>query len=53
MTPVETVPGMGEGEEKRRRVNSNAIYLIYCKNICKCHNETPSTIKNYIPPKRN
>jgi hypothetical protein len=27
-------------------VNSTMIYLIYCKNLCKCHNVSPSsTIK--------
>jgi hypothetical protein len=24
-------------------VNSNMIYLIYCKNFCKCHNVPPSS----------
>jgi hypothetical protein len=39
MRPVETM-GMG-GEGKRRMmegINSSMIYLIYCKNFCKCHN---------------
>jgi hypothetical protein len=33
---------MVEGE------NSSTIYLMYCKNFCKCHNVPPSsaTIKN-------
>jgi hypothetical protein len=35
MRPVETIPGMGEG------VNSSIVYLIYCKNFCKCHNVPP------------
>jgi hypothetical protein len=28
-------------------VNSNMIYLIHCKNLCKCHNVPPhsTTIK--------
>jgi hypothetical protein len=27
-------------------MNSSMIYLIYCKNFCKCHNvPPPSTIK--------
>jgi hypothetical protein len=44
MTPVETAPGMGGGEiqENDGGVNSNMIYLIYCKNFCKCHNVPPA-----------
>jgi hypothetical protein len=42
MRPVETIPGMGGKKEGLRRmvegVNSSMIYLIYCKNLCKCHN---------------
>jgi hypothetical protein len=35
--------GRGRVEEG---VNSSMIYLIHCKNLCKCHNEPPpSTIK--------
>jgi hypothetical protein len=49
MRPVETTPGMGEGEIKENGggVNSSMIYLIYCKNFCKCHNVSPpsTTIK--------
>jgi hypothetical protein len=43
MIPVETLPGIeGEGEkENGGSVNSSIIYLIYCKNSCKCHNVTP------------
>jgi hypothetical protein len=26
-------------------VNSNIIYLIYCKNFCKCHNVSPEQLK--------
>jgi hypothetical protein len=38
MIPVETVLGMG-GEG-----NSSMIYLIHCKNLCKCYNvPTPNT----------
>jgi hypothetical protein len=44
---VETVPGMGEKDGWRRmmeEVNSSMIYLIQCKNFCKCHNVPwPST----------
>jgi hypothetical protein len=47
MTPVETVPGIrGEGMKRSggEGVNSSMIYLIHCKDICKCHNVTqPST----------
>jgi hypothetical protein len=49
MISVETTPGMGEGEIKENDggVNSTTIYLINCKNLCKCHNVPPScTIKN-------
>jgi hypothetical protein len=46
---VETIPGMGEGGRRKvvEGVNSNMIYLIYCKNFCKCHNVSPpsTTIK--------
>jgi hypothetical protein len=35
MTPVETIPETGGGEIKE---NST---MIYCKNICKCHNVLP------------
>jgi hypothetical protein len=44
MIPVETVPGVGGGKMKetgRGGVNSNVIYLIHCKNLCKCHNVPP------------
>jgi hypothetical protein len=43
MRPVETIPGMvGEIKKNGGGVNSSMIYLIYCKNFCKCH---------YIPPR--
>jgi hypothetical protein len=51
MISVETIPGMGGGGWKRvvEGVNSNTIYLIHCKNFCKCHNITQaSTIKNKL-----
>jgi hypothetical protein len=40
MRPVKIVPEMGRDriKENARRVNSNMIYLIYCKNFGKCHN---------------
>jgi hypothetical protein len=43
MITVGTVLGMGdEGiKENDGGVNSNAIYLIYHKNFCKCHNIPP------------
>jgi hypothetical protein len=39
MIPVETVPGMGGGEYRSmvEGVKSSMIYLIYCKNLYKCH----------------
>jgi hypothetical protein len=43
MIPVETIPGMRE----RRMVgmvegvDSSTIYLIHCKNFCKCHSAHP------------
>jgi hypothetical protein len=42
MIPVETTPGMGDGEikENGEGVNSSMIQLIHCKNFCKCHNVT-------------
>jgi hypothetical protein len=45
MMPVETAPGMGEGgySTMMEGVNSNMIYLIHCKNFCKCHNVPPSS----------
>jgi hypothetical protein len=46
MVSVETIPGLGEGRYKRmvEGVNSGMIYLIYCKNFCKCHKVTPPSI---------
>jgi hypothetical protein len=44
MTPVEAVPGIRRREMRERRggVNSTMIYLIHCKNLCKCyHVPTP------------
>jgi hypothetical protein len=40
MIAVETVPEMGEGGMMKNGggMNSSMIYLIYCKNFCKCHN---------------
>jgi hypothetical protein len=42
MIPVETIPGMGEGDERAvERVNSSMICLIHCKNLCKCYSVPP------------
>jgi hypothetical protein len=40
MRLAETVPGIGEEGYRRMMegVNSAMIYLIYCKNFCKWHN---------------
>jgi hypothetical protein len=40
MIPVEAVPGIRGGEmwESSGRVNSCKIYLLHCKNLCKCYN---------------
>jgi hypothetical protein len=44
MIPVETVPGILGWRAVGGRGNSNMMYLIHCKNLCKCHNvPTPST----------
>jgi hypothetical protein len=38
MIPVETVPGIRGGEMKEiRRGEFSMIYLIHCKNLCKCY----------------
>jgi hypothetical protein len=41
--PVETVPGIkgGGGERAVEVGNSSMIYLIHCKNLCKCYNLPP------------
>jgi hypothetical protein len=45
MRPFGTISGMGErGIKENDRVNSSVIYLIYCKNFCKCHNVPPPRI---------
>jgi hypothetical protein len=43
MRPVETIAGMGGGVMKENGGGSkfNMLYLINCKNFCKCHNTTP------------
>jgi hypothetical protein len=52
MTPIETIPGMGRGviKENDGGVNSSMIYLLYCRNISKCHNAPThsTTIKNFF-----
>jgi hypothetical protein len=49
MRPVETTPGIRAEESTGRveGVNSSMIYLIHCKDLCKCHNVPPpiTTIK--------
>jgi hypothetical protein len=48
MRPVETVPGRGKrGRGTIEGDSSILIYLIHCKNFCKCHNIPPpsTTIK--------
>jgi hypothetical protein len=29
-------------------VNSSMLYLIYCKNFCKCHNVSPAQLKKFF-----
>jgi hypothetical protein len=43
MVPVEPTPGIGGGGYRRmlEGVNSSMIYLMHCKNLCKCHNVPP------------
>jgi hypothetical protein len=49
MIPVETILGIGGGriKESGGGVNPIMIRLIYCKDLCKCHNVPPpsTTIK--------
>jgi hypothetical protein len=45
MIPVETVPGIMGGRRAVDWVNSHLIYLIHCKNLCKCYNVFPAQIK--------
>jgi uncharacterized protein (DUF433 family) len=44
MIPVETIPEMRQEGIKENDGGSefNMIYLIYCKNFCKCHNVPPA-----------
>jgi hypothetical protein len=39
MIHIETIPGMGQEEQRRmlEDLNSSMIHLICCKNFCKCH----------------
>jgi hypothetical protein len=41
--PVQTIPGMGEGEQRKmvEELGSRMIFLIYCKSLCKCHSIPP------------
>jgi hypothetical protein len=44
MIPVETVPGIRGGGRGESSGGGNQVYLIHCKNLCKCYNvPTPST----------
>jgi phage major head subunit gpT-like protein len=38
------LPGMCEWRKKRmmEEMKSSMAYLIYCKNLCKCHNVPPA-----------
>jgi hypothetical protein len=47
---VETILGMGQRGKRRMMegVNSVMIYLIYCKNFCKCHNVPHQNNKKII-----
>jgi hypothetical protein len=42
MRPVETIPGMERGEQRRMMEGMN-LTVICCKNFCKCHKFTPNT----------
>jgi hypothetical protein len=48
MIPVGTIPGIGGGELRLavEGVNSSVVYLIHCKNPCKCHNIPPTHHSN-------
>jgi hypothetical protein len=43
MIPIETIPGIGRGRIKENGGSGefNMIYLLCCKNFCKCHNVSP------------
>jgi hypothetical protein len=48
MRPVETVPGIEGQGGYRRMVEGVNSSMIYCKNLCKCHNvPLPSTRKKH------
>jgi hypothetical protein len=40
MRPIETIPGIGRGGQRRIKKNDGWVNstMIYCKNFCKCHN---------------
>jgi hypothetical protein len=48
MIPVGIVPGIGGGgiKETSGGVKSSIIYLMHCKNPCKCHNISPTSTNN-------
>jgi hypothetical protein len=50
MIPVKVIPGIGRRGDKGEKlggVNPSMIYMIPCKNLCKCHKVPPpsTTIK--------
>jgi hypothetical protein len=57
MISVETIARIrGWGIKKSvKRVNSHMIYLIYCKNFCKCHSvpSNSTAIKTEVDRKNN
>jgi hypothetical protein len=50
MIPVGTISGISGRGDKEDGVNSRMIYLVHCKNHCKCYNVPTSrtTIENKI-----
>jgi hypothetical protein len=46
MIPVETISGMEQRNKGRDGgLKSSMIYLIHCKNFCKCHSVSPPSKK--------
>jgi hypothetical protein len=43
MIPVKLFQECGEAGQRRmmEKMNASMIYLIYCKNFCKCHSVPP------------
>jgi hypothetical protein len=42
----EAIPGMG-GERIKKNDGGVNSTMIYCKDLCKCHNVSPVQYKNY------